>query len=75
MHWKSPICLAAPDELGEDDGLEDGGEDADVADEDADHHGGEAEDEGEVDKEAGRLAGLNLFKKFIYWIESNHNLD
>ena len=58
---KPPHQSALPDKLGENDSLEDGGEDADVADEDADHHGGEAEDEGEVDEEAGGLAGLNLF--------------
>ena len=50
--------LQSPDQLGEDDRLEDGGEDADVADEHADHHGREAKDEGEVDKEASGLAGL-----------------
>ena len=47
-----------PDESGEDEGLADGGDDPDVADEDADLHGGEVEDEGEVDEEAGGLAGL-----------------
>lgn len=49
----SKLKLLIPDQLGEDDGLEDGGENAHVADEEPDHHGGEAQNEGEVDKEAG----------------------
>ena len=55
-----PHSSSLPDKLGQDNSLENGGEDADVADEDADHHGGEAEDEGEVDEETGGLAGLNF---------------